>query len=477
MEDQLTWKDATAQADLVRQGTVSPLELVDAAIERIDRCNPALNAVIHRRFDSARAEAIGELPNGPFRGVPILLKDLGATQAGEPYCEGTAFARAAGYRAETDSYLVQRFKRAGFVVLGRTNTPELGTSITTEPLAFGATRNPWSTEHTSGGSSGGAAAAVASGMVPVAHASDGGGSIRIPASCCALFGLKPSRGRVSAGPAPGESWWGLSTNHVEARTVRDSAAVLDQIAGYLPGDTFVAPAPARAFSQEVGASPGSLRVGLLDHATQPTYQVDPECARAVKLAGRLLESLGHRVEHAHPASLEEPEFQRHFLLVVATAVASSLARWSVRLGREVPPEEFEPANTLFATLGRSTSAPDYLDSVLWLEGFRRRTYAFWSEQGFDLLCTPVLAQPPARLGELSDPVEGQRRVLQTLQFTGQFNVSGQPAASLPLHWAPGGLPIGVQLVADYGREDVLFRVASQLEAAAPWVGRRPPVHA
>ena len=218
MEDQLTWKDATAQAELVRQGVASPQELVEAAIERIDRCNPALNAVIYRRFARAREEAAGPLPDGPFRGVPILLKDLGATQAGEPYCEGTAFARAAGYRADQDSYLVQRFRKAGFVVLGRTNTPELGTTITTEPLAFGATRNPWNTEHSTGGSSGGSAAAVASGMVPVAHASDGGGSIRVPASCCALFGLKPSRGRVSKGPAPAEAWFGASVDHVETRT-------------------------------------------------------------------------------------------------------------------------------------------------------------------------------------------------------------------------------------------------------------------
>jgi len=474
--EELTWKDATAQADLVRQGAVSPLELVDAAIERIDRCNPALNAVIHRRFAGAREEAAGDLPDGPFRGVPILLKDLGATQAGEPYCEGTAFARAAGYRAERDSYLVQRFKKAGFVVLGRTNTPELGTTITTEPRAFGATRNPWSTEHSTGGSSGGAAAAVASGMVPVAHASDGGGSIRVPASCCALFGLKPSRGRVSKGPAPGESWFGFSIDHVEARTVRDSAAVLDQIAGYFPGDPFVAPVPVRPYAQEVRANPGRLRIGLLDHPAQMGYRADPECARAVGLAGRLLESLGHRVEIAHPASLEEPEFQQHFIIVVAVAVAEALARWSRTLAREIPPQEFEPANTMFTMLGRSTSAPDYLESVLWLEGYRRRMIAFWSEQGFDLLCTPVLAQLPARLGELSDPVDGQQRVLETLQFTAQFNVSGQPAASLPLHWA-AGLPIGVQLVADYGREDLLFRVCSQLEDASPWVGRLPPVHA
>jgi len=477
VEEQLTWKDATAQADLVRRGEASPLELVDAAIERIDRCNPALNAVIHRRFAAARDEAAGELPDGPFRGVPLLLKDLGATQAGEPYCEGTAFARAAGYRSDTDSYLVQRFKKAGFVVVGRTNTPELGTSITTEPRAFGATRNPWNTEHSSGGSSGGAAAAVASGMVPVAHGTDGGGSIRVPASCCALFGLKPSRGRVTKGPAPAESWFGLSIDHVEARTVRDSAAVLDQIAGYVPGDTFVAPVPTQPYAQEVGANPGRLRIGLLDHPAQIGYRADPECSRAVRLAGRLLESLGHSVEIAHPASLEEPDFQRHFLVVVSTAVAVALHQWSALLGRDIPVEEFEPANAQFTTAGRSISAPDYLESVLWLEGFRRRTVRFWSEQGFDLLCTPVLAQPPARLGELSDPVDGQRRIFETLQFTAQFNVSGQPAASLPLHWAPGGLPIGVQLVADYGREDALFRISSQLEEASSWVDRRPPVHA
>jgi amidase len=299
----------------------------------------------------------------------------------------------------------------------------------------------------------------------------------VPASCCGLFGLKPSRGRVSKGPAPAESWYGLSADHVEARTVRDSAAVLDEIAGYFPGDTFVAPPPARPFALEVGADPGRLRIGLLDHPAQVDYLADAECARAVNDTGRLLESLGHRVEIAHPVSLEEPEFQRHFIVVVATAVAAALARWSAALGREIHAAEYEPTNTMFTALGRSISAPDYLASVLWLEGYRRRTVAFWSELGFDLLCTPVLAQLPHRIGELSDPVDGQRKVLETLQFTSQFNVSGQPAASLPLHWAPGGLPVGVQLVADYGREDVLIRVSSQLEEARPWADRRPPVHA
>ncbi|MGO9583632.1 MAG: amidase [Acidimicrobiales bacterium] len=476
MDSELTWTDASEQADLVRSGQVSPLELVEAAIERIERVDPSLNAVIHRRFAAASDEAAGELPEGPFRGVPIVLKDLGASQAGEPYCEGTAFAKAADHRAGTDSYLVQRFRRAGFVILGRTNTPELGTAITTEPLAFGPTRNPWDTEHSAGGSSGGSAAAVVSGMVPVAHGNDGGGSIRIPASCCGLFGLKPSRGRVSKGPEEGESWFGLSVDHVLARSVRDSAAVLDQIAGYHPGDTFVAPAPVGPFARDVGADPGRLRVGLLDRAAGDGYTVDPECAEAVRSAGRLLESLGHRVEVAHPASLEEPDFDRHCLVVIATAVASELAYWSTALGREVSAEEYEPLNALFAAMGRAIPAPDYLESLLWLEGFRRRTVAFWSEQGFDLLLTPVLAQPTARLGELAG-LEGEPRVVETLRFTGQFNVSGQPAASLPLYWAKDGLPVGVQLVADYGREDVLIRVASQLEQARPWAERHPPVHA
>ena len=477
MDDQLTWKDATAQADLVRRGEVSPRELVDAAIERIERCDPALNAVIHRQFSAARAQAAGELPRGPFEGVPMLLKDLGAPQKGELYCEGTSFAKAAGYRARRDSFLVERFKKAGFVVLGRTNTPELGTTITTEPVAFGPTRNPWNTEHTSGGSSGGSASAVASGMVPVAHGNDGGGSIRIPASCCALFGLKPSRGRVSHGPGGGESWNGFSIDHVLTRSVRDSAAVLDQIAGYRPGDTYVAPPPARPFAHEVGANPGRLRVGLLDHPAQPEYRAHRECSQAVQAAGRLLESLGHKVELAHPSSLEEPEMYRHFLVVVTTAVAAALTEWSRLLGREISPEEYEPANSLFTMLGKSISAPDYLESLLYFDGFRRRTIAFWSEQGFDLLCTPVLAQPPALLGELSDPATGQAKVIETLHFTGQFNATGQPAASLPLHWTPEGLPIGVQLVADYGREDVLIRVSSQLEEATGWADRRPAVHA
>jgi amidase len=477
MDDSLDWADATAQADLVRRGSASPLELVETAIDRIERHDSVLNAVIHRQFETACRRASAELPDGAFRGVPLLLKDLGAPQAGEPYCEGTAFAKSAGHRASKDSYLVERFERAGFVVVGRTNTPELGTAITTEPLAFGPTRNPWDTGRSSGGSSGGSAAAVASGMVPVAHGNDGGGSIRIPASCCGLFGLKPSRGRVSKGPAAAEAWAGLSVDHVLTRSVRDSAAVLDAIAGYHPGDTFVAPPPARPFANEVGADPGRLRIGLIDQAANDEYRVDPECAEAVRSAGRLLESLGHNVELAHPRALGEPESQFHGLVVIAAAVAAALDQWSAALGREISPAEYEPLNALFTTMGRATSAPAYLESMLWLEGFRRRMIAFWSEEGFDLLCTPVLARRTARIGELSDPVTGELEVLETLRFTAQFNVSGQPAASLPLYWAGDGMPIGVQIVADYGREDIVLRVASQLERARPWAGRHPSAFA
>jgi len=227
----------------------------------------------------------------------------------------------------------------------------------------------------------------------------------------------------------------------------------------------------------VGANPGRLRVGLLDHPAEPGYGAHPECAQAVQAAGRLLESLGHKVELAHPSSLEEPEMYRHFLVVVTTAVAAALSEWSQLLGREISPEEFEPDNLAFTMSGRSISAPDYLESLSFFGAYRRRTIAFWSEQGFDLLCSPVLAQPPARIGELTDPVTGEAKVIETLQFTGQFNATGQPAASLPLHWTPEGLPIGVQLVADYGREDVLIRVCAQLEEACPWAHRHPAVHA
>jgi len=475
--DDPTWMDACAQAELVRQGQASASELVDAAIGRIERVDPQLNAVIHRRFEAARAEAAGSLPDGPFRGVPLLLKDLGGQSEGDPYHCGARFLKELGWRADHDTGFVSRLRQAGFVILGRTNVPELGTMPTTEPEAYGPTRNPWDPERSAGGSSGGSAAAVAAGMVPIAHGSDGGGSIRIPASECGLVGLKPTRARVSKAPDAGERWMGASIDGVLTRTVRDSAAGLDCMGGGEPGDPYPAPPLLRPLAQEVGADPGSLRVGLLEHPPSAGVEADPECAAAVAEAGRLLESLGHKVEINHPAALGEGEFQRHFGNVVMAATAADLESWGRRIGRTVTPADLEAGNTRLVEMGRALTAAGYLDSVQWLHGFQRRMAPWWSEDGFDVLVTPVINGTPPALGWLGDPEHGVGRVLATMQYTAQFNITGQPAISLPLHRSAHELPVGVQLVAGYGREDLLIRLAAQLEEAAPWGERRPAVRA
>jgi amidase len=485
------WLDATGEAALVHAGEASPLELVEAGIERLQRVNPALNAVVHERFEKARREAaaFGDGAGAaPFAGVPILLKDLGARSAGDPYHAGARFLAEAGFVSDHDSALVTKLRRAGFVVLGRTNVPELGTTITTEPVLYGPTRNPWSPDRSPGGSSGGSAAAVAAGAVAVAHAEDGGGSIRIPASACGLVGLKPTRGRVSLAPDAGDEWGGAVCAGCVTRSVRDTAAVLDCIAGYVAGDPNTAPAPRRPFAGEVGADPGRLRVGLLDHSPLLPGERDEDCAAAVHEAGRLLERLGHAVEESHPPALDEHESARHSLRVVAASVAADLDRWSATLGRDIEDGELEAGNVIFREIGRSVSAMGYVESIGFLQGFSRRMAVWWrdgaagadsaaGDAGFDLLVTPVLAAPPPELGWLSDPLLGPKRVPELLQFTGQFNVSGQPAISLPLHWTSSGVPVGVQLVAAFGREDLLLRVASQLEEEACWGRRHPPLNA
>jgi amidase len=476
MADELASLDATAQAELVRRRQVTPLELVDAAINRIERLNRTLNAVVTTSFAAARSEAASAtLASGPFRGVPFLLKDLDASAAGQPLHCGMNFLKRVNWIEPRDSYLVEKFRAAGLVCLGKTNTPELGLSVTTEPAAYGASHNPWNPEHSTGGSSGGSAAAVAAGLVPIAHASDGGGSIRIPASECGLVGLKPSRGRVSLGPDHGEYWHGLVISHVVSRSVRDSAIALDAVAGAMPGDPYVAPPPAQPFSTDVGASPGSLRVGLYD---RPLH---PDCAAAVTAAGRLLSGLGHRVEVAHPAALDEHDaLVQSFSALVATWVARSLDEWGKRTGRAVEADAVEPGTWALAELGRSLSAPVYLEAAQWLHGYTRRLAAWW-HGGFDVLVTPTIGAPPPRLGELQptpdNPMAGTEKALALIPFTVPFNVSGQPGISLPLHWNAAGLPIGVQLVAAYGREDLLIRIAAQLEQAQPWAARRPSVHA
>ena len=470
-----TWLDATAQADLVRRGEVSPRELAEAAIARIEAVNPELDAVIRTRFDAARLEADGDLPDGPFRGVPILFKDLGCTVAGEPTAFGLGPMRDLAW--PVTSYLAEQFRAAGFVPLGRTNVPELGTTVTTEPRSFPPARNPWDLGHSTGGSSGGSAAAVAAGLVPVAHANDGGGSIRIPASECGLVGLKPTRGRVSQGPLVGEAWAGGVIDGAVTRSVRDAAGVLDVISKPMAGEPYYPPPLTRPLAEEADADPGRLRIGVLDRPGAEGYLDDPQCRAAVASTARLLESLGHHIEVSAPAAMFEQEFVRHFLAVIAADVEATFQGFEMLLGHPIGEDEIEPRNAGHRRFGRELGAVAYLESRLWLGMWARRMADWWNDH--DLLVTPTVGAPPPELGwfTAAGPEQEGVRIVSFIPYTAQFNMTGQPAISLPLHWTPVGLPVGVQLVAAYGREDLLIRVASQLEQAAPWSGRYPPVHA
>lgn len=473
LADETRWMDAVDQAALVRRGEVSPAELLDAAIERIEKIDPFINAVIIRWFDEARSAA-SNLPAGPFQGVPFLIKDLWAHFAGQPLTNGCRALRDTLPISPADTTLVSRFRQAGLNIAGRTNSPELGSLPATEPVAWGPTHNPWNREHSPGGSSGGAAAAVASGMVPFAHASDGGGSIRIPASCCGLVGLKPSQGRITLGPFRDES--NLGVELCVSRTVRDTATLLDAVRGPGIGDTVIAPAPARPYVDELGANPGRLRIGVLD--THPLgVAIHDDCRDAVQAAAKLLESLGHHVEHAFPAALANRAFSRRFAALWSTNMAVSAQRIELQLGRPLRDDDLEPVNRAQAEFAHRVSAVDYALALAANVEFRRAVQQWWAE-GWDLLLTPTMAEPPATIGtfanNVDEPMAPMARATAYVPFTPPFNSSGQPAISLPLHWSPTGLPIGVQLVAAYGREDVLLRVAAQVEAAQPWGHLHPP---
>jgi amidase len=474
----LSQLDAIAQAELVRRGDASPLELVDAAITGIEKLNPELNAVVHPLFDSARAAARGPLPDGPFRGVPTLFKDFRGAVEGDPYHEGMRFLKEAGWRADHTDALARRFLDAGFVCVGRTNTPELALLPTTEPQAYGPTHNPWDPSRISGGSSGGAAAAVASGMVPVAHANDGGGSIRIPASCCGLVGLKPSRGRTALGPGYDAVDDMLNVELCVSRSVRDTASVLDAVHGRSDGETVGPLAPARPFAQEVGADPGRLRIGLLVSNPFETGEIHADCVTAARQTAALLESLGHSVDQAHPAAATRPELVGHFTTIWSATRASSIRLWEQKLGREITADDVEPLTWAMAEMGHAVTAPDYLDAQYAMLDLARGMDD-WFGSGFDLLLTPTMGEPPCPLGEFHTPEApflAFMRAATLVPFTPLANMAGIPAISLPLSWNAEQLPIGSQLFAAYGREDLLLRVASQLETARPWADRRPPVH-
>ncbi|HYI60377.1 MAG TPA: amidase [Acidimicrobiales bacterium] len=468
--------DATAQAALVRAGEVSPIELVAAAVARAEASNGELNAIIHPRYEDAVADAAGALPDGPFRGVPFVLKDLDGHAAGLPLHMGTKVLRDHGYVPDVDDTLTERFRRAGLVVIGKTNTPELGLVPSTEPESYGPTRNPWDPTRTAGGSSGGSAAAVAAGIVPMGHAGDGGGSIRIPASACGLVGLKPSRGRVPVGPLVGEAWAGLVSRLAVTRSVRDTAALLDAVAGPSVGDPSWAPPPARPYAEEVGADPGSLRVGWIVDAPDGGASSSPEVAAVVERTASTLAELGHRVEAAAPAALGDPEIVAHFLTCFGVWTARELDRIGEMIGQPVTSDGVEPGTWAVAEMGRSVGGAQYLAGVEGMHRLARRVVAWWEEDGWDLLLTPTMPELPPTLGQFAstpeDPFAGVMRATPIVAFTAAFNITGQPAASLPVGES-GGLPVGAQLVAAPGREDVLLRVAAQLEEALPWAGRRP----
>lgn len=479
MTDDLARLDATATAELVASGAASATEVVEAAICRVEEVDPEVNAFVVRQFDQARERAAGGLPDGPFRGVPFAWKDIGLTVAGEPYFAGSRFLRDHDNRATVTSYLAEKFLAAGLVSLGRTNVPEDGTIVTTEPLSFGPTRNPWNPEHSTGGSSGGSAAAVAAGMVPAAHGNDGGGSIRLPASECGIVGLKPSRGRVSQGPAIGSGWAGATIDGTLTRTVRDTAGLLDAIAGPMPGDPYVAPAPTRLYTDELGAPTGRLHIGAAT-SSDTTGTADPECVAAVEAVLEQLEAMGHHVEADARPPFDDAGFGPHYVTIVAAGVAHDVQMWGEWAGEEVPLDALEPHNAALEQIARTFSARDYVASVQWLEAYSRRVNDWWGD-GWDLLVTPTIAELPPRLGEFKatpeNPVAALMRCVPLIPFLSPFNVSGQPAVSLPLHQSRSGLPVGVQLVAAWGREDLLVRVGSALEDAMPWRGRTPAVHA
>jgi amidase len=456
--------DATGQATLVRTGAISARELVDAAIQRIEAYNPVLNAVITSTFDQARAAADAE-PTGPFAGVPMLLKDLAIETPGVAFSEGSRFLD--GYVSSFESELAARFRRAGFVSLGKTNTPEFGMAPTCEPVRFGPTRNPWNLDRSTLGSSGGSAAAVAAGLVPIAHANDLGGSIRYPASACGLFGLKPTRARNPLGPRYGDVLSGTACEHVLTRSVRDSAAVLDATAGPLAGDPYYAPPQLRPYADEVQRDPGRLRIAF-SPLTPDGTPGHPDCVAALERTAHLLDGLGHDVREIAFVGLS-PTVRSAIDTMIVSAASWILAYWAREIGRQPRDDELEPATRRLCEAGARVSAANYLLAIEDLQEFSRGIASFMS--AIDAWLTPTLSAPPQRIGDVA-------RSGDTVRYAGVIaNVTGNPAMSVPLEWNGEGMPIGMHFLGRFGDEATLFRLAAQLEAAQPWAHRWPPISA
>ena len=477
MSGDVMFKSATEQAELVRSGEASARELVEASLAAIDRLNPDLNAVVTLAAERAleEADAVQAGDPRPLAGVPILIKDLGALTEGIRTTMG--MAALDDWAPSLDSAVVRRLREAGAIVVGKTNCPELGILPVSEPDRFGPARNPWDTSRTPGGSSGGSGAAVASGMVGIAHGNDGGGSIRIPASCCGLVGLKPSRGRISWGPELNELAAGFATEGVLTRDVRDTALGLDILAGYEPGDPYWAPDPSAPFVEALARDPGTLRVAFIT-ASPSGVPVDPDCVAATQEAAELLESLGHQVQQTEIEA--DPGYVENFVKVWIGGTEDELNTWSRISGREIDPDRLEPLSRQMYDISKELSATDYLGALDWLHQYSRGIVSMWSE--IDVLLTPTLALPPIEIGALR-PKEGEPPVTMLMNsaafvpFTPVWNVTGQPAISLPLSQSEAGLPIGVQLVGPPAGEELLLSLSAQIEQARPWAERRPALAA
>jgi amidase len=467
-------EDGLGLAALVKRREVTPSELVACAIEAIEKLNPKLNAVVRRLDDFAKRTAQGALPRGAFTGVPFLLKDLTHSLAGVPTDCGSRFFK--GWTRDYDSEMVIRWKQAGFVIVAKTNTPEAGSSGSCEPVANGATHNPWKLGHSPGGSSGGSAAGVAAGITPVAHANDGGGSIRIPASACGLVGLKPSRGRTSYAPDWGELWNGMAIEGVVSRTVRDTAAALDVMWQPAVGDPYVAPPPPRPYLAEVGAPVERLRVGFSAVAPRGS-EIHAECAAGVRKTARLLEGLGHQVEEAAP-TFDIKKLEAAWSVIFQANEAWAFLDYAAATGREISGQLVERNNLMLVEQGRKLSAIDLLRAVNEMHAVSRDFARFF--QKYDIWLTPTLGYPPPKHGYLFADQDAETffdRLMAFIPYTPLFNATGLPAITLPLHWSADGLPIGIHFGAGYGNESLLLRLAAQLEEAEPWCHKRPAVGA
>jgi len=464
--------DGLAMGELVRKGEISAVELAEEAIARIEKHNPELNAVVTKLYDVGRDAAKNPV-DGPFKGVPFLLKDILGDLEGVETRSGSRFM--SGVPATQDATLVKRFKAAGVSILGKTNVPEFGLLPTTESALYGPAHNPWNTDHSTGGSSGGSAAAVASGMVPLAHANDGGGSIRIPAACCGLVGMKPTRARNPLGPVLGDIMGGLIQEHVVSRTVRDSAAMLDCTAGPEAGDPYCAPTQDRPYLDELDRDPGKLRVAF-STTDLDGKKLDPECLIAIENTAKLLTALGHTVEEAAPA-IPMQMLSEAFMAVWASGLAAGIDAFAMATGRTPGDNELEGLTWGLYQAGKSITASQYQHALGGFQMLGREMARFHST--YDIWMTTTLGAPPLALGSVDtsnrDPVGAFEPILDYVPFTAIENASGQPAMSLPLHWSESGLPVGVMFAAGFGEEGLLYRLAGQLEKAQPWAAKRPPI--